>query len=350
MKMKAGKHHSTDAPEVSVLMPCFNVEDTVDAAVESVLAGDFSDFELVAVDDGSTDGTADRLNWWSSQDARVRVLSRPHRGIIDTLNVGLAACRGEFIARMDSDDWSWPERLGKQRDFLREHGDIALVGCQVEGFPRNKVRQGFQAYLDWLNGLVSTEDIHREIFVESPVVHPSVMLRRDWLDRVGHYQEHGWPEDYDLWLRLHVAGARLAKVPQTLLSWREDPDRLTRTDSRYSVKNFLRAKAHYLMRGPLRDREGVIIWGAGQMGRRIAKHLDRAGAPLLAFVDIDPKKIGRTKRGKPIIPTDQVMSWWNRVERPVLLAAVGSRGARQLIREQLEGWGLQEARDWWAVA
>jgi hypothetical protein len=176
------------------------------------------------------------------------------------------------------------------------------------------------------------------------------MVRRDWLKEVGGYMERGWPEDYDLWLRMHVAGARFAKVPELLFKWREHPRRLTRTDSRYSVKNFLRAKAHYLCRGPLADRDAVIVWGAGQMGRRLSKHLQREGAELVAFVDIDPKKIGRKKRGRPIVPPDVLREIWVCYARPVVLAAVGARNARSLIRAQLTEMGFLEGRDWWAVA
>jgi hypothetical protein len=157
-------------------------------------------------------------------------------------------------------------------------------------------------------------------------------------------------EDYDLWLRLYLAGARFAKVDQVLLDWREGPERLTRRDGRYSVENFLRAKAYYLARGPLADRDAVIIWGAGMMGRRLSKQLVRQGAPLVAFVDIDPRKIGRTRRGLPILPPQEFPAWWGRYASPVLLAAVGARGARPLIRAQVQRFGLREGLDWWCVA
>jgi glycosyltransferase involved in cell wall biosynthesis len=342
--------HSTDSPEVSILMPCFNVENTVDETVISLLDQTFCSFELVAVDDGSTDGTLERLNRWAESDARVRVLPCEHGGIIPALNAGLDVCRAPLIARMDADDRAHPERLAKQKALLDAHPEIALAGTLVAGFPADSVREGFRIYIDWLNHLVSHEDIVREIFIESPFAHPSVMVRRGWLERVGGYQEHGWPEDYDLWLRMYLAGAQFAKVPEVLLYWREHAHRLTRTDSRYSVENFLRAKAHYLCRGPLLGRDAVIVWGAGQMGRRFSKHLLKEGAPLQAFVDVDPKKIGRTRRGFPIIPKEHLQEWFRRYERPVVLAAVGARQARVLIRENLQGMGLEEAVDWWAVA
>jgi len=341
---------ANDNTAVSVLMPCYNAQGTVDEAVLSILEQTFSNFELIAVDDGSTDRTADRLRDWASRDARVRVLTFPHGGIIEALNAGLVACRAGLIARMDADDRAYPERLAKQVQFLTEHPDISVVGSYVEAFPGDKVREGFKRYLAWLNSLDTPERIARDIFVESPLAHPSTMIRAAWLKRVGGYQEHGWPEDYDLWLRMYVAGARMGKVQEVLLKWREGPDRLTRTDGRYSVENFLRAKAHYLCQGPLADREAVVVWGAGQMGRRISKHLERGGASLVAFVDIDPAKIGSVKRGLPILSIDELPELLKRYRDPVVLAAVGSRGVRELIRERLDGMGLVETQDYWAVA
>lgn len=337
-------------PLVSVLMPCFNAATTLDEAVASVVSQTLADLELVAVDDGSSDETSARLQAWMGRDPRVHLIRQEHAGIIRALNAGLAACRAPLIARMDADDCSLPQRLARQVAYLDRHPEVAVVGCRVAGYPGGQVRRGFQAYIEWLNGLVSPDDIAREIWVESPLAHPSVVMRREWIGRVGGYQDHGWPEDYDLWLRLHLAGARLGKVDEVLLEWREHPARLTRTDRRYSVENFLRAKAHYLARGPLEERRSVIVWGAGQMGRRLSKHLLREGAPLAAFVDIDPAKIGRRRRGLPIVSPDELPDLWRSLPRPVVLAAVGAQGARTLIRERLLAIGMIEGRDWWAVA
>jgi len=337
-------------PAVSVLLPCYNAEGTLAEALESLAGQTFTDLEVVAVDDGSQDGTPRLLEAWAARDPRFRFIRLPHAGIIRALNAGLQACRAPYIARMDADDRAHPQRLALQVEHLEQHPETAVVGCLVEAFPKGEVRGGFQVYLEWLNSLVSDEQIRREFFVESPLAHPSVVFRREWVERAGGYQERGWPEDYDLWLRLYLAGARFAKVPRVLLQWRESPGRLTRSDSRYSLENFLRAKAHYLPRGPLAGRETVFIWGAGMVGRRLSKHLLREGAPLVAFFDIDPRKIGRTRRGLPVLPPEALPEQWGRYERPALLAAVGARGARRLIRARLEGLGLREGQDWWCAA
>lgn len=337
-------------PAVSVLMPCYNASQTLCEALESLAAQSLADFEVIAVEDGSSDATREVLQDWARRDGRIRLLLQPHQGIIAALNAGLEACQAGYVARMDSDDRCHPQRLERQKDFLDSHPQVAVVGCLVRAFPAGRVRLGFRIYLEWLNSLVEEEQIRREIFVESPLPHPSVMARREWLERAGGYQERGWPEDYDLWLRLHLAGARFAKVPEVLLDWRERPERLTRTDSRYSLENFLRLKACYLALGPLAGRDALVIWGAGMTGRRLAKHLERQGAPLVAFVDIDPRKIGRTRRGHPILPPEELPGLLAGYARPAVLAAVGARRARALIRSRLNAFGLVEGEDWWSAA
>lgn len=337
-------------PQVSVLLPCYNATATLLEALESVFCQTFTDFEIVAVDDGSTDDTACILDACTQRDRRLKVLRQRHSGIISALNFGLQACQAPYIARMDADDRCHPERLELQVRFLNEHPEIALVGCLVQGFPPQQVREGFKIYMEWQNSLTTDDEIRRQIFIESPFAHPSVVLRREWVERVGSYQERGWPEDYDLWLRIYLAGGRFAKVPRVLLDWRECPERLTRTDSRYSLENFLRLKAYYLAKGLLKDRDAVFIWGAGMMGRRLGRQLERLAVPLTAFIDVDPEKIGRTRRGRPILAPEDLPKWWSRYTSPILLAAVGARGARPLIRDRLLSLGFEEGSTWIFVA
>jgi FlaA1/EpsC-like NDP-sugar epimerase len=116
------------------------------------------------------------------------------------------------------------------------------------------------------------------------------------------------------------------------------------------VEKFRRAKAHDLLAGPLAERNGLFVWGAGKTGRRLSKHLIRGGQPPDRFVDVADDKIGKTLRGIQIIGVEDVLSHWAEFERPILLAAVASRGARQLIRQQLSDWGWQEGVEYLCVA
>lgn len=337
-------------PRVSVLMPVYNADATLDEALTSVLEQSVESWEVVAVDDGSTDESAKVLRNWAQRDARVRPIFAEHGGVVAAPNLGLASCCGEYVARMDADDRMHPRRLQKQLELLENDPQLSVASCLVETFADLGVGEGMLIYEQWLNALVEHEDIAREIFIESPIANPTSMLRRSELQALGAYQERGWPEDYDLWLRYYLAGKRFAKVPEVLFYWREHEHRVTHTDSRYSIENFLRAKAHYLIEGPLKERDGLIVWGAGKTGRRLSKHLQRGGAQPDVFVDITPKKIGGQLRGAPVVGPDELMDWWRCFKRPVLLSAVASRGARALIREQLRGWNLKEGEDFWCVA
>ena len=337
-------------PLVSVLLPAYNAASTLRAALDSLLAQTLRDCEFVIVDDGSSDETPAILQNYASRDPRIIPTQLTRVGLVEALNHGLDACRGEFVARMDGDDLSHKDRLLLQVELFRNNPDLSVVGCLVECFPAHDVRQGFRVYTEWLNSLITPQDIRRDIFIESPLAHPSVMMRRAEVLEIGSYQDHGWPEDYDLWLRYQATGKHMAKVPQVLLHWREHPHRLTRTHARYSVENFLRAKAYYLALGPLCGHDSVIIWGAGQMGRRISKHLIRSGIPVTMFLDVDAKKIGRELRGKPIYSVDDLPVLWSQYRSPVILASVSSRGARALIRNRLRYQGFVETRDYWCVA
>lgn len=337
-------------PRVSVLVPCYNAAATLPASLASLVAQTFQDFEVIAVDDGSSDATLQILADQRAQDVRFQVISLSHQGVVKALQIGLKACTSPLVARMDSDDLCHPQRLEKQVGYLDENPSVGVVSCLVRGFPTQTLGGGFRVYIDWLNSLLSDSDIRREMFIESPLPHPSVVFRRQLVDQVGGYQDHGWAEDYDLWLRLYLHGAAFAKLPEVLLDWREHPDRLTRRDPRYSLENFLRCKAHYLARGPLSGHEAVIVWGAGMTGRRLSKHLSRQAVPLKGFIDIDPRKIGRSLRGLPIYAPSDLPELWNSNRSLALIAAVGSRGARQLIRRQLTGLGLVEGGDYWCAA
>ena len=337
-------------PDISILLPCYNAETTLEETLTSLEKQSYPDFEVICLDDGSTDSTANILEKWSVKDQRFLLVKKEHQGIVAISNTGLSLCRSAIVLRMDADDLAHPDRIKLQRNFLRENPDTAVVGSLVEGFPAGQVGEGFSLYYDWLNSLIDHDDITREIFVESPLANPCAAFRKTWIKKVGGYQDHGWPEDYDLWLRMYLAGARFAKIPKVLLEWREHPERLTHTDSRYSVENFLRAKAHYLAKGPAKDRDALFVWGAGMTGRRLSKHLTREGLPLVGFIDVDPKKIGSTRRGKPILPVEDLLKMWNQYNNPILITAVRARKAAPLIRANLRELGLIEGADWWAAA
>jgi len=317
---------------LSVLMPVRNGGDRLVRALESVLGQDPAPDEVVLVDDGSDDGAVARAR---ARFPSVRVLEPGAVGLVRALALGLEACTGDLVARMDADDLSLPGRFAAQRALLDTTPEVGVCGCAVRSVKDDgPADEGFRRYDAWQNALLTHEDIAREIFVESPLVHPSVVFRREAILAIGGYEDHGWPEDHDLWLRAYLAGLRFAKVPHLGLEWRDHDARATRTDARYDRDAFLRMKACYLARGPLAGRGEVVVWGAGRVGRRLARHLGENGVTVSRFVDVDPKKID----GRRIVGPDALESLGD----VFVIAAVGSRGARTLIRDALERAGFAE--------
>jgi glycosyltransferase involved in cell wall biosynthesis len=322
---------------VSIILPVRDGGRHLHVAVASLLAQSYADYELLVVDDGSRDGSPYRL----PGDPRLRVLPSRGQGIVCALNTGWQVARGELIARMDADDIAERDRLAAQIDHLERHPDVALCGTGVRIFrDAGPLREGFRRYEGWLNSLRSPAEIAREAFVENPIPHPSLMLRRSVMRRLGGYREVPWSEDYDLMLRAHALGARMAKPEGIHLHWREHPDRLTHRDPRCSHAAFIRCKARFLAARLPRDRT-VLLWGAGPTGARLADALTEQGAALRGFIDIDPRKIGRRKRGLPVGPPEVLHA----EPDAFVIGAVGSVGARESIRAWLSTGGRREGAD-----
>lgn len=328
---------------ISVVMPFRDAEATLGEALASVLSQQGPSLEVIAVDDGSRDASADVV--LRTGDPRVRLVRGDGAGIARALSAGVECARAAFVARMDADDVALPGRFAAQVALLESDPRLGVAGTRVEAFPEGAVGEGLRLYVEWQNSLVTPADHARDLFVESPLCHPSAMLRREALASVGGYRAGDFPEDYDLWLRLAAAGWRIAKVPAVLLRWRQREGRATFTDARYAPERFRALRAAHLA-PRLRERaRPVVVWGAGPTGRRLARELELHGVSTTRFVDIDPRKIGRLARGAPIVAPSSLVPG-----SATIVVAVGARGARALVRAHLESEGFRETDDFVCAA
>ena len=259
---------------LSIILPCFNAEKTLEAALNSIRNQSFESWEIIAVDDGSTDSTYRILKNFERRDRRIKVLRTERCGLVEALNKGVGQAQAELVARQDADDESLPLRFALQVEFLRTHPEVSVVGCMVEDVPGFPSAEGYRRYMEWTNSIITPKDHWLNRFVDAPIVHPTIVVRRSIFERFGLYRENPpWPEDFEIFLRWFQMGVTFEKVPRVLYRWRERKDRLSRTCSRYSEEAFYRCKAHYLARGPLRDFKEVGIWGAGRVSRKRASFL-----------------------------------------------------------------------------
>ena len=332
-------------PLVSVLLPVRDEAPYLAGALASLSAQTLEDFEVLVVDDGSTDGSAEVAAEHARADPRFRVLRGPARGLVAALERARGAARGRFLARMDGDDVALPGRLEAQVDALETEG-LAACGGTFSYFPESTVRDGSRRYERWINGLLTVEDAARDVFVECPIPHPTLVVRRAAVEAVGGYRACPWPEDYDLVLRLWAHGGRFRNVDRLVLRWRDHADRVSRTDVRYGLDAFVRCKVHHLRATLLRGRDGVLVWGAGPVGKSFARELARCGTRVAAFVDVDPRKLGRRVYGVPVVDPDEAA----RIPDAFALGAVAGEDARAQIRAQTASLGRKEGVDFVAVA
>jgi glycosyltransferase involved in cell wall biosynthesis len=326
-----------------VLLPVRDAEATLPACLASLAAQTLADHEVVIVDDGSGDGSGALLDAAARADPRRRVIRTGRMGLVAALNTAAAAARAPLLARLDADDVAHPERLARQAERLGADGRTDILGCRVRLV--GEAGPGMRDYVEWMNGLLDHEAIAADLLVESPLAHPSVMMRGEALRGLGGYRAFDGPEDYDLWLRAHAAGLRFAKLPEILLDWRDGPARLTRTDPRYAAARFFELKLEALTQAWLHAPRPVVVWGAGPIGKAWARALLGRGVVVAAFVEVDERKIGQRIHGRPVVGLSEVPL----IGAALHLAAVGLKGARARIRAAAHGLGIP-APDLVAVA
>lgn len=317
---------------LSVLMPVRDAGVWLAPALASLWRQTWRDFEVVAIDDGSSDGSGERLDRSARRERRLRVIHLPAVGLPTALNAGLRAARGRLIARHDADDLSHHRRLELQHGLLDSRPEIAVAGCRLALLPRGFSGSGMRRWVDWHNRMLDHESMARETLIDSPLAHGTALIRREALERVGGWNERGWPEDLDLWIRLLESGARFAKHPETLYAWRQHAASATRSDPRYRRAAFDRLKVEALERGTLRGARAATLIGVGESLVRW-RGLLAAGRNALRVIEA-----GRP--GPSIVRS---------LTAPAILV-FGSSRARARWRDALIASGRRECQDFVFVA
>lgn len=325
--------------ETSILLPFHNAATTIDVAVASIAAQTYPDWELLLIDNASTDGSSAIAHHWAERDQRIRVLHEPRIGIAHALNTGLARAQGTYIARMDADDISHPERLSEQVAYLDAHPRIGVLGTRTSFASTMSEHRGMQAFVQWQNALLSPPEHYVKRFVDAPLAHPTVMFRRELVELHGGYDTGPLPEDHELWLRWMEAGVRFAKLPGELLTWNDHAGRLSRTHSNYSVDAFFATKVKYLARWLKRKLDGrpVIVAGTSVLCQERTALLEAEGIAVAAFTDVK----GRGVPGRPFVPHLELPP----AGEAFVVSFISQRGTGDRIAGFLAERGLVEGED-----
>jgi hypothetical protein len=227
---------------ISVVMSVFNGQAFLADAVESILGQSFDDFEFVIIDDGSTDQTSEILRRYVAQDARIRIHRHDNMGRTQSLNVGIRIASGKYIARMDADDISLPNRFQEQFSFMEGHPDVGLLGGAFQLISEDG------SVLDAIRCPTQDSEIRSAMRIENPVCHPAAFLRKDLVLAVGGYRKpFVESEDYDLWLRISER-SQLANLETCVLQYRIHPGQVSIKSMRHQRECGLAARAAAALR------------------------------------------------------------------------------------------------------
>jgi len=275
--------------DISIILPFHNSEHTLSESIESILNQSYKKFELLLIDNGSIDNSRSIVEEYAAKDPRIQLLSLEEQNYVSALNTGIVASGGKYIAIMDANDYSHPERLEKQRSFLEKNKEFDLVACCVNYINDDAMQYSFFEHIKLNNRIISYEDICLNRFIGSPLVHPTVMFRKKLADKYELYRQGDFPEDYELWLRLLDKGVKMCKLPEVLLDWKDSPIRLRRTDERYSIQTFYEIKTYYLynwLKTNNPHHPNLVVWGAGHLPRQHFSLLRDLGIESKFFIDL----------------------------------------------------------------
>lgn len=236
---------------LTVLLPTYNAGPYIKEAIDSILAQTYTDFELLIIDDGSTDNTADILK--SYTDSRIKIVTQQNKGLITTLNEGIIASRGNIIARMDADDICLPQRLALQMDFLTKNKDYVLVGAEADIMDKDG------NYLMPLIPIAHTyEEIQARIDEKVPFIHPCVTFRKEAIIAAGLYPKNALDfEDHLLWKKLLAVG-KVCNLHEKVLKVRFNPESVT-IDERWRGKTFIDIRRRSIQNGFVSDDDATVL-------------------------------------------------------------------------------------------
>lgn len=328
---------------ISVILPYFNAEPTLDRAIQSILDQTFEDFELILINNNSIDGSFDIAASFAQQDTRIKCLNEQQQGVVYAANTGMKAASGKYMARMDADDVAHPQRLEQQVIHLESNPAISISATQVNYKTNNPKIGEFQHFVDWSNSLNSRNDIYANRFVEFPVVNPTLMFRKELLHDIGYLKNEDFPEDYEWFLRAIEAGHMVEKLPKPLLDWHDSENRLTRSDLRYRNDAFFKIKTEYLTRHlKAISQTKVWIWGAGKLSLKRSQFLLDHGIIIEGYIDI---KAGKRVSGYPCVHFEMVSI----KAQTFILSYVSNRGKRDEIRQFLNARNYSECKSYLVV-
>lgn len=312
---------------ISILIPFKNTSAYLPECIESIILQNYQNWEIIAVDDHSSDNSRVIMENYSSLDARIKVHTNKGEGIISALRTAYYLSKGEFMTRMDSDDIMYPSKLNILASALTKHGKGHLAVGGVQYFSDRGISNGYQRYESWLNKLTAKGDNYSEIYKECVIPSPCWMVHKEDLEECGAFEHNRYPEDYDLTFRFYESGLECIPCSKVLHRWRDYDSRTSRTSEHYAQNYFLHIKLYYYLKLHHDKKRPLTVWGAGNKGKSIARDLIGQKIPFYWLCD-NPKKIGKNIYGHEL----RHYSYLHKLKNPKSIVTVANEEAQKMIK------------------
>ena len=298
-------------PLVSILTPFRNTGSYLPACITSILNQSYDNWELLLVNDSSSDNSSQIVESFAKNDTRIKLLNNHGIGIIHALRLAMANSSGQFITRMDSDDVMATTKLETMVNTLVTNGKGYIALGKVAYFSHTKVSAGYLAYEAWLNSLTKRGTNFEEIYKECPIASPCWMIYKEDLEKCGAFNYNNYPEDYDLCFRFYKAGYKCLPSTALLHHWRDYDTRTSKTNKNYNLEAFNKLKASYFLELDYDDSRPLVVFGAGLKGKIVAKELLKQNI-LFHWISMNPNKSNKRIYEQELLG----MNSFNKLENP----------------------------------
>ncbi|MEZ4802686.1 MAG: glycosyltransferase family 2 protein [Gelidibacter sp.] len=328
-------------PLISILTPFRNTAKFLPECLDSILNQTYIHWELLIVDDHSTDDSYDIVNAYAQKDKRIRLLKTNGEGIIEALQCAFKHSQGDYITRMDSDDIMATDKLEVMLNNLLLYGKKHLALGLVNYFSNEGISDGYERYEKWLNELTRAGTNYSEIYKECVIPSPCWMVDREDLIECDAFNPNRYPEDYDLTFRFYKHNIKCIPCNQILHQWRDYPTRTSRTHEHYAQNYFLDIKLHYFLQLDYDKQRTLTLWGAGFKGKRIAKMLKKRNIPFI-WICNNPRKIGKHIYNIELYS----FNYLNQLKNPQSIVTVANERSQTRIKQYFSTQGMTSMQDY----
>ena len=328
-------------PKISILLPVFNAGLYLEECLDSIVQQTEERWELLAINDFSTDNSLEILERYAAKDSRISIFNNFQKGIIPALRLAFAKSTGQVITRMDADDKMTVQKLAVLKKILLENGQGFLATGLVKYFSAQPLGGGYLRYEKWLNELTKESQNYTAIYRECVIPSPCWMLWRQDLIKCSAFDPNTYPEDYDLCFRFYENDMKVVGSPEVLHHWRDYDERSSRNDPHYANQQYFSLKMPYFLKLDRKSDRPLVLWGAGKKGKLLAKMLSETKEPF-RWICNSPSKWGHKVSGV-VFENIAVLKG---IKNPQIIIAVGKPEDQTKIKEYLKVLNLKSGADY----